>query len=208
MEPVRSNQPLSTTALKSIAMDYIVHDLPRGKIREKYNLSDVTYEHVLAHLDLVRKKTEYRRKLIDRAVEKMSEKQTIAMTKAIKILLRQLDHVEKIQDYMDTLPEDETDPTLKLHSKLRKLLPTDIVNDVIKTFVMITKESKANPNLDLGEMKVSKVIVEMANVPVFSRTGIVDVTPNEIPEAVEVPKVEEKKEEIKVEIDPSIGMSL
>lgn len=205
----KRGQPLTTATLKAIALDFIVEEMPRGKVIEKYHLTEAMFALVVDHLDLNRKKEDYRRRLVDKALAKLAEKQSVAMSKAIKILLRQLDHIEKIQDYMASMPEDPTlDPILQLHNKLRKVLPSEIVNDVMKIFALVAKDNKLNPsNIDLGDNKVAKVIVEMANVPAFGR-GAIDVTPQPPnPQGPEEAKAVETKEEVKVEAE-GLGMPL
>lgn len=193
---------LNAEMMKDFAIDYIVNEVPMNQLCQKYNITYHTYYQLCDFLKVKQKREEYRRKLLDKALAKLADKQSTILVKSVQILMRQLEHIEKVQNFMAELPEDENK---RLESKLAKLLPSELVNDVMKIFMLMVKENRLN-NGQATDTVVTKVIVEMAPSnnsagAVFQKPTI-DVTPQQAPQKAVESK--DEKTEVKVEIEGAV----
>lgn len=211
----KSQQPIDTETMKQFTLDYVVNEIPFGALCEKYHLTDGMCVRLIDFLKLKKKKEEYRQKVLEKALAKIVNKRSLVLVKSVNILLKQLDHIERVQDYMSSLPEDENK---HLESKLSKLLPTDIVGDVMKIFMLMVKDGGIKGGEGSDSNVVAKVIVEMAPSPhgaIFQKPSPppIDVTPEKPTSAPqqltngELKKAEKEAVKVEVQVDaPVLGL--
>lgn len=174
-------------ALRKITYDYIVHDMGRGEITVKYNISDYSYHVIVRRCDLVKKREQYRKMVLQKSLEKLADKQSQAICDSVEVMLSHVGSVKEIQR--------------------SGILPSEIINDVMKIYTVMTKEKRLDedrPTSNLG-ITVKVIMPEMPHLG--QKKPTIDVTqpkPAEPPKPDTQPSAEAPKQEVSVKVDEGI----
>lgn len=216
MEKREPPKRVSTDQLREIGIDYIVHEMTRDQICEKYHLSRMGWGRICERMNLVERRLNYRKKLLDQALEKIAGKKNEIFVKAIEVMLCQINSISEWQRLQAAAPIDPNDKNGKIDHAMRKILKSDYINDVMKMVVLMANDAKTG-GVGAEAGKITKVTVEMGSTSAVFTTPAtaidVESTPVEQSKIEEKPKEEPKpeppKEEITVEVeDMGLGMPL
>lgn len=136
---------ISRRALEEISLDFIVNELPRREIVNKYHLSDDMLTAIVKQLELHKKRDAYRKKVLDKSLERCSTLQSKIIYKATDMLATHIDDLSKIKKKKPDVP-----------------LSSGEIRDVMAIFALISKENKLS-NDQATERIVSKVKVEFSD---------------------------------------------
>lgn len=181
---IRKNDEINSDILKEIAVDFIVHEMKQADICKKHNISSRALRHIVDAGKFVKKREAYKKKVLDKALEKCSNQQANIIYKATSLLDK---HVNDLYN-------------ASCRQKKRELTSAE-VRDILGILAVVSKEHRLD-NDEPTEKIVKKVQVEFPAgfQPITQRRDVIVEAEVVQPKEVEEPK----EEEIKVEVDDDI----
>ena len=134
--------------LRKIITEYVALETPNKDICTKYHISKHVLDEIVKRLELLRKRDEYRRTVVQKALDRLSDRQSRIIVDSVELMFNHLQSAKRSQIY--------------------GTLDSETINDVMKIHALITKtkalaEGKATENMAIT------VQVELPhNMPVIS----------------------------------------
>lgn len=181
---------LTRETIRNIALDYIVHELSRSQICQKYNVTFNAWTAIYSRMALADKRDEYRKTVMKKAMERLSDVQASAIAKSVKILSKHLDKVDRLNQV--------------------EMLDSETVNDVLKVFAHFAKEKRLDEEKPTDNLGITVKVVMPDSMPVIGHTVFPQQPPIEVESSnqpiiqIDPPQHEAKAEEIRVVIDDSL----
>jgi hypothetical protein len=176
---------LQSEILQQIAVDYIVNDMACKDAVAKYNITPGAYYEIRDRMGLIKKREDYRKKILDKAIDKLANKKSKILVDAVDVLLKHVEGVKNLQQ--NEMP----------------VLPTSIVNDIIKIAALISNEKRLDEGKATENIGV-KVIVEMPDIMVVGYTKKPDIATDAQVVEPQQEQIEEKKVEAVVKVEQDI----
>jgi hypothetical protein len=183
---------LSSETIKAFAVDFIVHNLSCRDAIAKYHITHGAYYEIRDRMDLIKKRDAYKQKVLDKALNKLAQKQSQILVDTVEILFK---HVSAVKNRQATSDFAELD--------------SEVINDIMKIAALLQKEKRLDEDKPTDNVQV-KVIVEMPDVMYIGQKPAIPVQHEEAQvvaqeeKVIEAPKQETPLTDVKVKADDDI----
>lgn len=171
--------------LKNICVDYIVNELSRQEIADKYNITPGLCGAIVLKMDLVNRREKYRERVIEKALEKCSKYQAKIIADVTQMFAKHIDHMELARRIQD-----------------KKMLTHNQVKELVAIFSLIAKERRLDNDEPTSHVAATVKVELPEGMPVISKDQTIDVTPKkEEPKKIEKPPIKKETKTPHVKID-------
>lgn len=144
---------LTPEIVRSICIDFIVNERSSVEIQRKFNISESAFYAIRDRLDLIKRRDKYRTKVLDKALSKLANKQSVMLVKAVKILSKHMEKIDGFQKISGDMP-----------------LPSKLVQDVMNIYSIFQKEKRLDEDKPTDNLGVNVKVQFDDSIPILGET--------------------------------------
>lgn len=137
--------------VKSMMIDFVVHDMNSTQLMQKYNLTQQLCIAVIREYKFREKRMTYKNKLLDKALDRLAYRQANILNAVTLILEKQVKRLMKQQAH---------DPD--------KLIDSNRMKELIATYAIVTKEHRLNNDQATDNTSLSISVTMGSDIPIVT----------------------------------------